>query len=199
MLINATKLIGFPVLSLHVGGPVAKVTSVIVDPNDLRVIAFKVDGPTIGRDDIGTILEADSVREFSNIGMIIDSTDELVNPGDVIRLDEIMDLHFDVVGLKAVTKRGTKLGKVKDFTITTDDFRLAQVIVERPPLKALLDPELVIGRSEITEVTDYKIIFKDEEEKIRKKAAKEDFIPNFVNPFRKPDLDPVKAQHVDED
>jgi uncharacterized protein YrrD len=72
MLINATKLIGFPVLSLHVGGPVAKVTSIIVDPNDLSIIAFKVDGPTIGRDDIGTILEASSVREFSNIGMIID-------------------------------------------------------------------------------------------------------------------------------
>ena len=131
--------------------------------------------------------------------MIIDSTDELVNPGDVIRLDEIMNLHFDVVGLKAVTKRGTKLGKVKDFTVTTDDFKLMQIIVERPPLKALLDPELVIGRSEITEVTDYKIIFKDEEEKIRKKAVKEDFIPNFVNPFRKPDLDPVKAQRSDED
>ena len=48
-------------------------------------------------------------------------------------------------------------------------------------------------------MTDYKIIFKDEEEKIRKKAVKEDFIPNFVNPFRKPDLDPVKAQRSDED
>ena len=68
MLINATKLIGFPVLSLHVGGPVAKVTSIIVDPNDLSIIAFKVDGPTIGRDDIGTILEETYPENIKNGG-----------------------------------------------------------------------------------------------------------------------------------
>ena len=54
-------------------------------------------------------------------------------------------------------------------------------------MQLLVDPELIIPRKEIVEVNDYKIIVKDEEEKIRKKAVKEDFIPNFVNPFREPE------------
>ena len=38
------------------------------------------------------------------------------------------------------------------------------------------------------EVNDYEIIVKDEEKKIREKAVSpEEFVPNFVNPFRKPD------------
>ena len=32
--------------------------------------------------------------------------------------------------------------------------------------------------------TDYKIIVKDEEKVLKRRAEKEDFIPNFVNPFR---------------
>ena len=46
------------------------------------------------------------------------------------------------------------------------------------------DPELTIPRTEIVEITDYKIIVKDEEKTIKDRAENEDFIPNFVNPFR---------------
>ena len=51
-------------------------------------------------------------------------------------------------------------------------------------IKRFVDPELIISRKEIIEITDYKIIVKDEEKTLKSRAAKEDFIPNFVNPFR---------------
>ena len=35
---------------------------------------------------------------------------------------------------------------------------------------------------------------KDEEDKIRKRAAKEDFVPNFVNPFREPDFSTSRVE-----
>ena len=100
------------------------------------------------------------------------------------KLDKIIELNFDLVGLKVETKKGTKLGKVINYTVNTDNFAVLQLIVRRPAIKALIDPELVIPKKEIVEITDYKVIIKDEEDKIRKKAIKEDFIPNFVNPFR---------------
>ena len=64
-------------------------------------------------------------------------------------------------------------------------------------MKSLMDPELTIPRKEIIEVTDYKVIVKDEEKVIKEKAEKEDFIPNFVNPFRKSeqDLSPADNQN----
>ena len=102
------------------------------------------------------------------------------------------------MGLKVETKKGSKLGKVIDFTMTSEDFMTQQIIVQRPTVKRLVDPELTIPRGEVVEVTDYKIIVKDEEKVIRKKAENEDFVPNFVNPFREPDFAPADSQNPDE-
>lgn len=189
MLVSASKLIGFPVLSLHVGGPIAWTESEIIDPEKLKIIAFFVEGPAIQNDpEAGHIMESRDVREFSNMGMIVDSIETFVNEGEVIKLDKILKLNFSLIGLKVETKKGTKLGKIIDYIVDTDTFTVLQLIVKRPVVKALIDPELTIPRKEIVEVNDYKIIVKDEEEKIRKRATKEDFVPNFVNPFREPDF-----------
>ena len=189
MLINASRLINYPVLSLHVGGPIAWVNADIIDPEKLKIIAFKVDGPAIKNDpEAGNILEVRDVREFADSGMIIDSIEDFVNPGDVIKLDKIMELNFALNGLKVETKKGSKLGKIIDYVVDTETFTVLQLVVKRPAVKALLDPELIIPRKQIVEVNDYKIIVKDEEEKIRKRAEHEDFVPNFVNPFREPDF-----------
>ena len=62
---------------------------------------------------------------------------------------------------------GKKLGKVIDYTATTDNFTIQQIIVKRPLVKSFVDPELTIHRKEIVEITDYKIIVKDEEKIIK--------------------------------
>lgn len=183
MLIDANKLLDFPVLSLHVGGMIAKTTRLIIDPNDLKVIAFELTGPEVGGEN-GTILQVKDVREFSGVGMVVDSIDEFVNPGDVIKLDKILELEFELIGKKVESKKGSKLGKISTFMINTEDFTIQQFVVQRPIMKAFLDPELLIGRSEIVKVTDEKVIVRDEEDKIKKRAMKEDFVPNFVNPFK---------------
>ncbi|MDO4967328.1 MAG: hypothetical protein Q4E70_00995 [Candidatus Saccharibacteria bacterium] len=194
MLINGSRLIGCPVLSLHIGGQIAKVINEVVNPNDLKIIALEVDGPQTGDGEHGNILDTRSVREYSSLGMIIDSIDDLVTEGDVIKISEIMKLNFSLIGLTVKTKKGTKLGKVIDYTFDSETFSVIQLIVKRPVMKAILDPELVIGRSEIKEVNDYEIIVKDEENKIRQRATKQDFVPNFVNPFKEGAFAPSEAK-----
>ncbi len=196
MLINATKLIHYPVLSLHVGGQVAWVKSEIVDPETLKIIAFYLDGAAIKNNpELGDILEAIDIREFADIGMIVDSVDDFVEEGQVSKLDEVLSLNFSLIGLKVETKKGSKLGKIIDYVVDTENFMVHQLIVKRPAVKAFLDPELIIPRKQIVEIDDYKIIVKDEERKIRQRAAKEDFVPNFVNPFREPDF---STSHIDD-
>lgn len=203
MLIDSNRLLDYPILSLHVGGMIAKTTSLIIDPNDLRVVGFNLIGPEVGGEN-GTILQVKDIREFSNIGMVVDSIDEFVNPGDVIKLDEVLNLNFELIGKKVESKKGSKIGKVSGFMINTEDFMVQQFVVQRPMMKAFLDPELLIGRSEVVKVTDEKVIVKDEEDKIKKRALKEDFVPNFVNPFRaggafapEPDLSKADSQTLD--
>ena len=196
MLVAASRLIGTPVLSMQATGQIASIGSPIIDPTSLKIIAFRLTGPLVNKA-AANILDVSSIREYSRYGMVIDSIDELVEPDDVVKISEILKLNFVLNDLKVETKKGSKLGKVSDYIVTDDNFSVQQIIVKRPLIKGFIDPELTIPRKEIVEINDYKIIVKDEEKIIKEKVEKEEFIPNFVNPFRKSeqDLSPAENQN----
>lgn len=183
MLVTASKLIGTPILSMQASGAIGRVSECIIDPDTLKIIAFRAEGGPIPRTG-ANLLATSSIREYSNFGMVIDSADEFIDSEDVVKISKILALNFNLIGLKVESKKGSKLGKVTDYTVIPDDFVVQQLIVHRPALKSFIDPELTIHRKEIVEITDYKVIVKDEEKTIKKKAETEDFVPNFVNPFR---------------
>ena len=195
MLVNASKLVGTSILSVQAGRPIATVSELIIDPNSLKTIAFRVNGPMVNRNE--NILDVSSVREYSNYGIVIDDIDELMAAGDIIKISKVLELNFNLVGLKVETKKGSNLGKVVDYTLTPEDFMVQQIIVKRPMIKRFVDPELTIPRKEIVEIDDYKIIVKDEEKVIKARAEKEDFIQNFVNPFREQGFAPADNQNLD--
>ena len=197
MIVNSSRLLNYPILSLHMAGMIAKTSGLVVDPNDLKVIAFKLVGPEIGKN-AGEYLRTENVREFSALGMVVDSSDDFVMSEDVIKLREVLDLNFSLIGMKVESKKGTNLGKVGEYTVNTDGFFVQQLVVHRPFFKSFMDPELLISKNEIVKITDDKIIVRDEESKIRQRATKEDFVPNFVNPFREPQLSTADNQTLDE-
>ena len=192
MLVSAKNLLNTKILSVQTSSAIGVITNIIVDPDNLKIIAFYIEGPLISK--TAYILDVNSIREYSRYGMVIDSIDELVEKEDVIKISNVIDLDFSLTGLKVETKKGSKLGKVTDFNVTNNDYMVQQLIVKRPALKGFIDPELTIPRKEIIEVNDYKVIVKDEEKIIKKKAVSEDFVPNFVNPFRKNEQDFVPAR-----
>ena len=181
MLIEGSKLLKYPILSLHTASRIAEVKSLVIDPNFLKVVAFEISAASSRQ---SLFLEASSVREFSKMGMIVDSDEEFVEKDDVIKLKETIDLGFSLDNMKVVSKKKAMLGRIEDFIINTEDFQIMQLIVKRPIYKALIDPELVIGRSDIHEINDREIVVKSEEGTIMKKSGTLDFVPNFVNPFK---------------
>ena len=197
MLVYNSRLIGTTVLSVQAGGPIGRISSPIIDPDNLQIIAFILEGSLIDRRQ--NILDIRSIREYSNYGIVIDDADELVTPSDVVKIEQVINLNFNLLNLKVETKKGSKLGQITDFTANSDNFLVQQIVVKRPIMKRLMDPELLISRKEIIEVTDYKIIVKDEEKVLKSRAAKEDFIPNFVNPFRTQGQELSSADTDDQD
>lgn len=183
MLVYSSKLMGTPVLSLQTGAPIGYVAKAIINPEDLQIIALELNGPIIGNSE-SNLLDTSSIREYSTYGIVVDSIDELISPEDVIKISEIMQLNFNLINLKVETQKGSKLGHIIDYTISSDNLLVQQLIVKRPLIKSLVDPELTIPRTEIVEISDYKIIIKDEVKTIKEKSTKEEFVPNFVNPFR---------------
>ena len=194
MLVSHNRLLNCPVLSVHVAGEIAVTTEPVIDPDKLRIVAFRVDGPLVGVEENGDILRVQDIREYSSLGMVVDSISEFVSAGDVVALDKVLEINFELPGLKVETKKGTRLGKVSGYTVNTENYAIQQLTVQRPMLKSFTDPELIVGRSEVIEVTDDKIIVKDEEAKIRENAMRKDFIPNFVNPFREPQIASLDSQ-----
>ncbi len=184
-------MIGMPVLSLHVGGAIAKTTHAIIDPENLGVVAYELDGPIIKNDpEVGDILDVKDIRDLSNDGIIVDSADRFTTRDEVIKFDKIMKLHFNLVGLKVVTQSGKKVGKISDYTLDSESMIIYQLIVQRPFVSSLIDPTLTINRSQIIEIDDFKVTIRHDKAQIKikedKKKAAEDFVPNFTNPFRKP-------------
>jgi len=197
MLVTGSKLLGYAVLSLHVGGEIARTVEPIIDPEGLKILGYTLDGPLI-RGEVGDILDISSVREFAPQGMIVDSVDEFVNREDVVRMDKVMALNFGLVGLKVVTEGDENLGKVSDYTVDTESFMIYQLIVRRPTLKSLVDPELTINRSQIVEVDDYKVVVKNEKKNVSVEERAKDFKPNFVNPFAEPQFSQIRSRNPDE-
>ncbi len=197
MLVYASRLIGARVLSVQAGGAIAQVSEPIIDPDTLKIIAFRLSGPLVNKSP-ANILDVSSIREYSNYGIVIDNIDELVAPDDVVKIAKVLELNFNLIGLKVETKKGSKLGKISNYTVTSDNFTTQQIIVKRPVIKSFVDPELTIHRKEIVEITDYKVIVKDEEKVIKARAEKEDFVPNFVNPFREQGFAPADNQNLAE-
>ena len=204
MLMVGSRFIGMPVLSLHIGGPTATVKRAIIDPEDLSIMAFELDGVILRDPEIGSFLMAEDIRETSNQGLVVDSADRFVNPEDVIRLNNVLELGFNLEGLKVVTKEGKnfkKLGKIVDYTVDSSTLSVFQIIAQRPFMESFVDPQLTINRSQITEVDDYKITIKHDKQKIKVeqpvKETKGDFVPNYTNPFRKPTYSPVEEDITD--
>lgn len=195
MLTSYSQIIGTPVLSVHVGTQIATVSACIIDPDNLKIIAFIVEGPSVDAD-TGDVLDIKSIREYSNLGFVIDSVDALSKRDDIVKVKKIIELDFVLIGLKVETKNGSKLGKITDLIIASDDFVIQQLIVKRPALKSFLDPELTIHRNQIVEVNDHEVIVKDETAK-DKQAAPAAASSDFVNPFRKPDFSQSDSQSLD--
>ncbi len=180
MLLNNTRLTNMPVLSLHLGGRVGTLKQAIIDPATLRIVAYEIITPSLQAQ---TFLLTPDIRELGNLGAIIDTTDEFVSDGDVIKLDEIRALNFSLIGISVRTEDGRKLGKVEGYIVDTSRFEIQQISVKQGILKGLTDTGLLIHRSQIIEINDTAIIVKSAAQKVAQPTT-ESVRGNFVNPFK---------------
>jgi sporulation protein YlmC with PRC-barrel domain len=196
MLLLGSKLIGSNVLSLQTGRPIGVTTRAIIDPASLKIIAYFIEGPLV-KQQSENILRVDEVREFSPMGMIVDSIEDLVAESDVVKIKKVLDLHFLLIGHKVITKKGKKVGKVVDYSVDSMSFLVQQLIVHKPIMSSFNVPEVTTHRSQIVEIDDHKIVIDDDKAKVQSVAA----VPapktkaSFVNPFRKEEaLEPAKTK-----
>lgn len=184
MLLSHERLINTPVMSLQTGAELARTSQLLIDPRNLIIVAYELTGAALNEHP--SFLRPEDVRELSNLGLIVDSSEEFVGLEDVIRIKEVYDFNFNLIGLDVIDDRSKKIGKVQSYTTDAESFSIQQITVKRPMLKSFNSSELLIHRSQILEVTDTHITVQSATQKDSVKET----VREFTNPFRAGNVQP---------
>ena len=104
---------------------------------------------------------------------------------------------LDAKSIREYSSYGCVIDSEDDLTARGDVIRIDKILdlnFSLNGLKVETKKGTKLGQIVNFTMTDDKIIVKDEEKVIKARAEKEDFIPNFVNPFRKTELSSAPAQ-----
>lgn len=181
MLIVGTRLLNTPVMSLQTGGNLASTQKAIIDPSNLKIVAFEVEGQLLS--ERPALLRVEDIREIGRVGMIVNSNDEFIGVSDVIKIEKLYNLGFPLVNMPVFDDQKHRLGKVEDYTVDTDSYVIQQLTVKRGFFKAFTDTGLLVSRAQIVEINDNGIIVKSPTiksvEPVMQAARRE-----YANPFR---------------
>lgn len=172
-----------PILSLHAGSSIGNLGDPIILPTMLQIAGFFVESKSLNKK-TQHVLQANAIRELSPRGIVINSIDDISPASDLLRMQEIIDMNFDLLACQVRTQSGTKIGSVTNFIM--DGFlMIRQLVVKQTFLKSFSEGALYIPRSAILEIKGNIIIVEDGTKKIAKTKLPAKLDPNFVNPFAK--------------
>jgi hypothetical protein len=161
MLKLSASLLHRPVVSLRTGQAIAIASDPIINPHNLKILGWWCNMPGNGQ----MVLLAEDVREDIAQGLAVNDDDALSNPADLVRYQEILDIHFDLMSKVVKTKR-QKIGKVHDYSYNEGMF-VQKLYVAKSIVKVFTNEDtVIIDRNQILEVTDNYILVKDTEIKV---------------------------------
>jgi len=159
MLQLSGSLLNRPVLSLRTGGVVATTTGAIMNPNNLKIEGFYCND-RFERKKVRVLLYQD-IRDVIAQGFVVNDHDVLVEPDELVRLKDLMSLHFELLGKQVVTADKEKIGKVVDYATEATTMYVQKIYAGQSLLKNLAGGSLGFDRTQIIEITDKKIIVQD--------------------------------------
>jgi sporulation protein YlmC with PRC-barrel domain len=142
------------VLSLRTGGAIAVATQPVINPNNLKIEGFYCNTAQKG----SLILLCQDIRETLPDGFVIDDLERLADPEDLVRLKDVLELNFDLIGKQVVTIDKHKIGKVSDYAVDTSSMYVQKIYSTQSIFKSLTGGSLSIDRTQVQEVTPRKII-----------------------------------------
>lgn len=158
MLQLSNTLINRPVLSLRTGTVVATAISPIINPNNLKIEGFYCDD-RFNKERL--VLLYQDIRDLISQGFVINDHDVLSDPGELVRLKDILDLNFDLIGKPVETVSKVKIGKVTDYATEITTMYVQKLYVSQPIYKSLTGGNLGVDRTQINEITNRRIIIND--------------------------------------
>lgn len=159
MLQLSASLLNQPVMSLRTGGQVATTLAPIINPNNLKIEGFYCQDRFDKKQQL--ILLYQDIRDFIKQGFVVNDHESLTPQDELIRLKDIMELEFELIGKQVVTTAKERLGKVNDYATETQTMYIQKLYVSQTLLKSLSTGSLSVDRSNIVEITNKKIVINE--------------------------------------
>lgn len=158
MLQLSASILDKSILSLRTGMPIATITAPIFNPNNLKIEGFYCQDRFDKKE---LILLYQDIREMLPQGYVVNDHEVLVEPSELIRLKEILEIGFELIGKHVETVAKVKVGKVGDYAVETETMFVQKIYVSQSILKSLTGGSLSIDRSQINEITPRRIIINE--------------------------------------
>ena len=158
MLKLSAALLNQPVMGLRTGGQVATTTRIIINPNNLKIEGFYCTDRFNGEE---LILLPQDIRDILPQGIAINDHDVLTDPGELIRLQDMIKLDFQLLGKLVVTTNKKRLGKVSDFAADSETLYIQKIYASQSILKSFAGGQLSIDRQQVVETTNHRLIIED--------------------------------------
>lgn len=168
MLQLSQSLLNQPVMSLRTGAPIATTTAAIINPNNLKVEGFYCEDRS-NKDRLVVLYQ--DIRDVIPQGIVVNDHEVLTPPDELVRLKDIIELNFELIGKPVVTAGKEKLGKVNDYATEVSTMYVQKLYVGQSLLKSLAGGSLSVERTQIIEITNRKIVIKDPLQPTRSRAA----------------------------
>jgi sporulation protein YlmC with PRC-barrel domain len=158
MLQLSNTLINQQVLSLRTGGQVAGGTEPIMNPNNLKIEGFHCVDRFSGDQ---LVLLSQDIRDHIKQGFVVNDHEVLAEPSELIRLQEVLNLQFALIGKPVYTDNKKRLGKVIDYAVDDVSLYVQKLYVGQSLIKSFAGGQLSVDRNQIVEITDRKVVIKD--------------------------------------
>lgn len=158
MLQLSASLINKDVLSLRTGSPIATVMAPIFNPNNLKIEGFYCQDRFDKRE---LILLYQDIRDVMPKGYVVDDHDVLVEPDDLVRLKDVIELNYELIGKQIETLSKQKVGKVSDYATEMETMFVQKIYASQSILKSFTGGSLSIDRTQINEITPKRVIINE--------------------------------------
>lgn len=140
----------------------------IINPDNLYIEGWYVeDGLTRKK----LVLLSSDIRDVLPQGFAINDYEVLSEARDLIRLKDVLELNFSLLGLKVTSESGKKYGKITDFAFESSSMFIQKLYASQLAVKSFNSAAVSIDRSQIIEITDKRVVIEDPSETAKAPAS----------------------------
>lgn len=127
MFIQASKLINLPIGALDTQSRVARLVDIITNPEDGDILGFLA--KPAGLLSKFKVISKNEVVEIDARGLVIQSEETMVEPREIVRINEALNKNTKILGALAVTENGKSLGRIYDFLIDQSTLAIYKIYI----------------------------------------------------------------------